>query len=98
MTIHKINSYLAQAPQKVSGSNQASNGNVKASSSKQIPAATDSVQLSKKSQEMDQLQRSVTEREQLRSQHLAQLQNQVQNNTYPIQPHKIADKMLQEML
>ncbi len=103
MTIDKINFYLAQVhqqqqQQQVSGSNQVSKTEGKSSSSKGIPAATDSVQLSTKSQTMEQLQKTAAASGQIRSQHIAELQNQIQNNSYPIHPEKIAAKMLQEIL
>lgn len=98
VTIQKINSHVAQVyqQQKASEPNQVSRTDGKSSSGSGIPAATDSVQLSRKSQEIDQLQKAAAASGQIRSENVAQVQNQIQSNSYTIQPDKIADKMLQE--
>ncbi|HBZ53920.1 MAG TPA: flagellar biosynthesis anti-sigma factor FlgM [Syntrophobacteraceae bacterium] len=60
--------------------------------------STDRVQLSKDYQELSKVKRVTMEMPDIRGERVDQLRGMIANNTYEINPNKIADKMLGELI
>jgi negative regulator of flagellin synthesis FlgM len=60
--------------------------------------AGDRVQLSKDYQELSKVKKVTMELPDIRSERVDQLRNMIANNSYEINPTKIADKILEELL
>lgn len=101
MEIKKIASYTQQAlhkPQNTGVKPQTEEKDLQTKDTKDTAASQqDRVQLSDASKELAQVKKVTMEREDIRSEKVEPLRQMIQNDTYPIEPEKIAGKLLDEM-
>jgi flagellar biosynthesis anti-sigma factor FlgM len=98
MDIKKVGDYVSSTVQQNQGVNQKVATEDKAASLKNVGGAPDKLQLSKGYQEMVQTKKVLMTGDDVRADRVEQVRNQVENKTYEVQPDKVAEKMLDEMM
>lgn len=98
MEIKKINAYAAHAPQKAQEPAQRPTGEEKTIPNQESTVEPDRVEWSRGYQEMAQVKRVMMDRSELRTEQVDQIRNMVKDGSYIIDPEKIAERMLEEIL
>jgi flagellar biosynthesis anti-sigma factor FlgM len=100
MDIHKINKYPGQQVTKVlEVENKTAEHNKSTTRKDAAPAeSSDRVQLSKGYQELNKVKKVTMELSDIRTDRVDHIRNMIANNTYSLEPAKIADKMLDELI
>lgn len=97
MAIKKVGGYGSSSVQSSRGVGRKS-ATRKGSSTSDASGASDRVQLSRGYQEMAEIKKVLMTGDDVRTERVEEIQNQVENNTYEVQPDKVAEKMLDEMM
>ncbi len=94
--IDKIPPYATDAVQNSARTHVKPGGEEKAANSNGI--SSDRVQLSQDYLEMAQAQKAMTSSEDIRTEKIEQVRNQIESGNYVIQPYAIAGRMLDEFI
>lgn len=98
MAISKVGTYPPSDLQKPQETAPRPGGEDKTASAKEAAAATpDKVDISKGAQEMAKANKVAMERGDIRTEEVERVRNMVNDQTYVVQPEKIAAKMLDEV-
>lgn len=97
MEIKKVDAYSAQSLQKIQEQQKHLRTEEK-TSSQETSTGADRVQLSRGYQEMSQSKKVVMERGELRAERVDQLRNLIKSDGYEVDPGKVAEKMLGEVI
>ena len=98
MEVKKVATYINESLQKTKEPTPRPNGDDKTVSGKDTQSPPDRVELSKGYQEMAQAKKVMMERGDLRMEKVDQIRSMIENKTYQIDPEKIAEKMLEELM
>ena len=96
MDIKKINAYAAQAPQKAQEQVPRAPVEDKTVSGQEANVEADRVNWSRGYQEMAQVKKVMMSGDDVRTEQVDQVRNVVNSGSYPIEPAKIAERMLEE--
>ena len=94
MNIRKIPSYLTDAVQNSNGAAKSGSQEKAAANS----APSDRVQLSKDYHDLANAQKAIVGTNEVRTDKVQQIKNQLANGSYQIKPNEIAGKMLDEII
>jgi len=97
MNIKKINAYVTQAPQKAQEQAQRVQVEDKTASGQEANVEADRVNWSRGYQEMTQVKKLMMSDGEVRTEQVDQVRNMVDSGTYPIEPERIAERMLEEV-
>ncbi|NLI82505.1 MAG: flagellar biosynthesis anti-sigma factor FlgM [Deltaproteobacteria bacterium] len=98
MEVKKVATYMSQSLQKPQETASRGSTEDKAVSGKETPAPPDRLELSKGYQEVAQVKKVMMERDDLRMERVDRIRNMIEKNTYQVDPDKIAEKMLDELI
>jgi flagellar biosynthesis anti-sigma factor FlgM len=99
MDINKITSYAGQKPPKMQEVDNKIAEQNKSTSPKDASQSerADRVELSKEYQELSKVKKVTMELSDIRTERVDQVRKMIANNTYSVEPAKIAEKMLEEL-
>lgn len=98
MEVKKVATYISQSLQQPKEVAQRPNADEKAVSGKDASLPPDRVELSKGYQEMAQVKKVMMERGDVRMEQVDQIRSMIEKGTYQVDPEKIAEKMLEELM
>ncbi|NLI32852.1 MAG: flagellar biosynthesis anti-sigma factor FlgM [Deltaproteobacteria bacterium] len=98
MEVKKVATYISQSLQKPQEAAPRPNTDEKAVSGKDASLPPDRVELSKGYQGMAQVKKVMMERGDVRMEQVDQIRSMIEKGTYQIDPEKIAEKMLEELM
>jgi flagellar biosynthesis anti-sigma factor FlgM len=100
MDVNKITTYAGQKPPKMQEVDNKNAEQNKSTSPKDVSQSerADRVELSKEYQELSKVKKVTMELSDIRTERVDQVRKMIANNTYSVEPAKIADKMLEELI
>ena len=96
MNIRKVPPYMTNAVQNAGAATAKPGAQDKAAAATGV--SSDRVELSKDYQDLAQAQKSIAGTDQIRTDKVQQIKNQLENGSYNIKPVEIAGKMLDEII